>query len=153
IKLPLFVLLLLGLLLGLPVLKAQETLNCGKYPKISTQKGPACQRIAILPWYAASPGAWETDFELIDSSRSLEMGYGASLASAPYDGIGHNLELADSERSNFIAESVYSIRGYLVFTARTLAGVSCRLGSCVQDPIATGSLIVTFDGADDSALD
>jgi hypothetical protein len=31
---------------------------CGVY----LAAGPGCRRIAVLPWYAAQPGLWETEF-------------------------------------------------------------------------------------------
>ena len=36
------------------------TSACGKYPIVNGY----CRRIGILPWYAAIPGQWETDFQI-----------------------------------------------------------------------------------------
>jgi hypothetical protein len=49
---------------GLTILKAQATLDCGKYPTISTNAGPQCHRVGILPWFVGINAVWETELRL-----------------------------------------------------------------------------------------
>ena len=122
---------------------------CGKFPTVEGY----CRRVAILPWYAAIPGQWETDLELSAGSSAVRFGYTMSSAFT-YDGIGHNLLIKDSSHGDsFRAESVSALDVKSgTYSARILAGVDCVQSNCRNVP-STGSLVVTIDGANASALD
>jgi len=120
---------------------------CGTYATLDGH----CRRIGILPWYAAIPGQWETDLDLNSSVSSVRFGYILSAAFT-YDGIGHNLVLEASDRvGRFSAESVGSIQG--TYSARILGGEDC-IGEfdCKTVP-SLGSLVITIDGPNATALD
>lgn len=126
---------------------AVTTSNCGKYPTVEGN----CRRIAILPWYAAIPGQWETDFDLSSSLSTVRFGYIMSAAFT-YDGIGHNLLLEASDHTGrFIAESADGIKG--TYSARILSGDDCNGQFGCQPVPSLGSLVITIDGPDATALE
>jgi hypothetical protein len=55
---------------------AQATLDCGKYPTISTNAGPQCHRVGILPWFVGIPFVWETELRLGVGLDAVRFGYG-----------------------------------------------------------------------------
>ena len=121
--------------------------NCGKYPTVEGN----CRRIAILPWYAAIPGQWETDLDLSSSFSAVRFGYIMSAAFT-YDGIGHNLLVAASDHAGtFIGESVDGIKG--TYSARILGGEDCNGQFGCQAVSSLGSLVITIDGPNAMALD
>ena len=126
---------------------AVTTSNCGKYPTVEGN----CRRIAILPWYAAIPGQWETDFDLSSSLSTVRFGYIMSAAFT-YDGIGHNLLLEASDHTGrFIAESADGIKG--TYSARILSGDDCNGQFGCQPVPSLGSLVITIDGPNATALE
>lgn len=145
-KLPLLVLLLLGL----PVLKAQGTLDCGKYPAASTQQGPTCRRIGILPWFLGIPGAWETEVRLGAAGDTVRFSLISSL-SLVYP---VNLVLEDSSFGSTLFESFDGLllSGYGSHWTRILAACYPSAGQCPPES-ATGSMIVTADAPSGAALD
>jgi hypothetical protein len=61
---------------GLTILKAQATLDCGKYPTISTNAGPQCHRVGILPWFLGINAVWETELRLGVGLDAVRFGFG-----------------------------------------------------------------------------
>ena len=146
-KLPLLVLLSLGL----AVLKAQGTLDCGKYPTASTHQGPTCRRIGILPWFLGIPGVWETELRLGTGSDSVRFGYISSLSLTYYD---VNLVLEDSEWGSKVFESLdgLDLPRYGSHWTRIMGACHALAGQCPPQS-ATGSMIVTADAPSAAALE
>jgi hypothetical protein len=151
IELPMIRLLLLVLLvLGLPVLKAQGTLDCGKYATGSTQQGPACHRVGILPWFIGIPGQWETELRLGAGGDTVKFGYVSSLSLTYYDA---NLLLEDSQWGSKAFESLsgLDLPRYGSHWTRILGACHALAGQCPPEG-ATGSMIVTADAPSAAAL-
>jgi len=125
---------------------------CGGYG--TTRQG--CRRVAVLAWYTAQPGVWETELRVDAGSASgVKFSYLPAFALA-YDGIGHNLLMNDDERGEFIAEEVDGIRlgGRRSYRSTVLGSTSCQRGACTLDyGVSTGSLLLIFDGPDAAALE
>jgi len=127
---------------------SDKTPACGNYATVNG----SCRRIAVLPWYAAMPGQWETDLEFsAGTSDTVTFTYESSLSMLPYwDGIAHNLLLEDP-RGRFVAEGVdVQLKSGDSYAARILAEADCT--EC-PPRASLGSLGITIDGPNAAALD
>lgn len=121
------------------------TSACGKYKTVNG----SCQRIGILPWYAAIPGQWETDLALSATvADAVRFELTASFAFR-YDGIGHNLQFGNGTIAESVGIPARERSGYMI---DIVAGVDCQQSQCQTVP-STGSLVVTVDGPNASVLD
>ena len=124
------------------------TLQCGKYATTPE----TCRRIGILPWYAANPGEWQTDFTL--SAGPVDPARFTYIDALGLTGIGHFLSLRDSPQHTFTAKSVgVDLAGGGSYSASILGGYLCQLTTCTQDPIATGSLLFIVDAPNAAGLE
>jgi hypothetical protein len=85
---------------GLAVMKAQGTPDCGKFPTVSTNLGPLCHRVGILPWFVGIPGVWETELRLGVGLDAIRFAYGLPSS---YD---TNLIAEDSEAGSRVFEAI-----------------------------------------------
>jgi hypothetical protein len=147
IRLPLLILLVLGL----PVLKAQGTLDCGKYSTVSTQQGPACRRVGILPWFVGIPGQWETELRFGAAGDTARFDFVSSLSLLYYD---VNLLLEDSSFGSKVFEGLQGlpVPKYGSNWTRILGACHALAGRCPPES-ATGSMIVTAAAPSAAALD
>ena len=148
-KLPLLILLVLGL----PLLKAQGTPNCGKYPSATTSDGPTCERVGILPWLVGIPGAWETELRLGVAGDTVRFSFISSLPAFP-DFYDVNLVLEDSQWGATFFEEIdhLDLPRQGSHWTRILGACHNHAGQCPAEA-ATGSLIVTAHAATATALD
>jgi hypothetical protein len=146
-------LLLVLLLLELPGLKAQSTLDCGKYPTVTTYETPTCERIGVLPWLVGIPGAWETEVRLGVAGDTVRFSFSSSLPTFP-DFYDVNLVLEDSQWGATFFEEIdhLDLPRYGSHWTRILGACHNHGGQCPAEP-ATGSLIVTADAPSAAALD
>ena len=145
--------LLVLLVLGLPVLKAQGALDCGKYPTATTSEGPTCERVGILPWLAGIPGAWETELRLGAAGDTVRFSFSLSLPTFP-DFWDVNLVLEDSSLGATFFEEIdhLDLARHGSHWTRILGACHYHGDQCPAEA-ATGSLIVTARAATAAALD
>ncbi len=145
--------LLVLLVLGLPVLKAQGALDCGKYPTATTSEGPTCERVGILPWFAGIPGAWETELRLGVAGDTVRFSFISSLPAFP-DFYDVNLVLEDSQWGATFFEEIdhLDLPRHGSHWTRFLGACHYHGGQCPPEA-ATGSLVVTAHAATATALD
>ena len=120
---------------------SDKTPACGKYATVNG----LCRRIAILPWYAAVPGQWETDLELATGTAdTLKFQYETNT--------GRALVVQDNVQGRAFAEKFnVQMKSDDSYTARILAETSC-LSNCPLTA-SLGSLLITIDGPNAAALD
>jgi len=127
---------------------AQGALDCGKFTTVSTNIGPLCHRVGILPWFVGIPGVWETELRFGVGLDAIRFGYG--LPSAYFT----NLVAEDSERGLRAFEGISDLdlrKTHASYTSRIL-GFSDASGG-FKARTATGSLGMTADGPRAAALE
>jgi hypothetical protein len=129
----------------------QGTLDCGKYPAVSTPTGPFCRRVGILPWFVGTPGEWETELRLGVAGDTVRFSYVSSLSLTSYD---TNLVLENSSfgSTSFESEDQIDLPKYGSNWTRILGACSFAAGQCPPRS-ATGSIIVTADAPNAAALE
>jgi len=142
---------LLGFMLGMPVLKAQGPLDCGKYSIATTKQGQVCHRVGILPWFVGIPGVWDTELRLGVAGDTVRFSFVSSLSLNYYDA---NLIVEDSEfgSTSFEALSEMDLPKYGSHWTRILGACHALAGQC-PTVSATGSMIVTAEAPSAAALD
>ena len=147
IKFPLLVLFVLGL----PALRAQGTLDCGKYPMASTRQGQVCRRIAILPWFIGIPGVWDTQLRFGVTGDTVRFSFFPSLSLTYYD---INLVLEDTEFGSTWFESISELDLSKYGSNWTrIVGVCHAHGYECPAESGTGSMIVIAEAPSAAALD
>jgi hypothetical protein len=126
---------------------AQGSPDCGKFATISTNIGPLCHRVGILPWFVGIPGVWETELRFGVGLDAIRFGYG--LPSAYFT----NLVAEDSERGLRAFEGISDLdlrKTHASYTSRILGFSDNALSKPRK---ATGSLGMTADGPRAAALE
>jgi len=129
----------------------QGTLNCGKYPTTIDGHGNTfCHRVALLPWFAGVPGAWETELRLGVTGEPVTFSLVSSLSLTAYT-INLVLEDSDFGSTYFEAFDGLKLTKYGSHWTRIL-GRCADIGPCgVQS--ATGALLVATDGSSAAAVE
>jgi len=132
-------------------MKAQGTPDCGKFPTVSTNLGPLCHRVGILPWFVGIPGVWETELRLGVGLDAIRFAYGLPPS---YD---TNLIAEDSESGSKVFEGISELdlrKTHASYLSRILAfGDYDPTTGKFKPRNATGSLGMSADGPRAAALD
>ncbi len=142
--------LLVLLVLGLPVLKAQEPSLCGKYSTIFTATGPTCHRVGVLPWLLGIPGVWETELRFGASGDTVRLKLVSSLSEVDSDA---NLLLEDSDGLKMLELfDGLPVRAHGSYWTRIIGACHVRAGQCPPESLAA-SMVVSVDAPNAAALE